>query len=386
MVPRMSRLNKSQQRALVQLRHAAASSLLPAQLARRIMEALAIAIPSDGHRFFQIEPRTLLISRLLDASANDLDPRNEWLSDVYLRSGDFSYIELPSQMRAGVTALALQDRQEASFGLTRDMLASITPGAHYERFHELRSPTGGTLFGTFHANGLWVAALQAYRRDDCPAFRKTDVDFLRSVGPLIGDAMAASLGHERALHQYHDAPGASGLLLISRANQVAPLTSASIQWLDLLSDPDGAPLASAVLAARAHLQADAGRVSSRLMAPTRVGQVTIEASRSGHDGDVAVVITPAATPDPIMIPPDWNLTAREREIALLALAGHELTTIAERAFLSVTTINWHLSNIYEKTGVNGRSGLVARFFKEVIFPGVSPFDAERTSENRPTTP
>lgn len=347
------------------------------------MEALAIAIPSDGHRFFQIEPRTLLISRLLHASANDLDPRNEWLSDVYLRSGDFSYIELPAQMRAGVTALALQERQETSFGLTREMLAHITPGAHYERFHELRSPTGGTLFGTFHANGLWIAALQAYRRDDSPPFRRTDVDFLRTVGPLIGDAVAASLGRERALVQHENAPGASGLLVISRANEFAPLTPASIQWLDLLSDPDGAPLASAVLAARAQLQSDSDRVSSRLVAPTRVGQVSIEASRANPEGDVAVVITPVASPDPIVVPPDWNLTVREREIALLALAGHEPRDIADRAFLSVATINWHLSNIYEKTGVNGRSGLVARFFKDVVFPGVSPFDDVQNGDDEP---
>ena len=179
----MARLSKNQERALAKMRDAAASGLNPLPLARRFMSALSLAIPFDGYRFFQIDPQTLLISRLLDASENDRDPRGEWLGEVYLRSGDLTYIELPEQMRAGVTSLALHDVQNRSFGLTPAMRASITPETHYERFHELRSPTGGTLFGTFHANRLWVAALQAYRREDSPSFRRTDVEFMRLIGP-----------------------------------------------------------------------------------------------------------------------------------------------------------------------------------------------------------
>jgi hypothetical protein len=36
-------------------------------------------------------------------------------------------------------------------------------------------------------------------------------------------------------------------------------------------------------------------------------------------------------------------------------------------------VNWHLANIFERLGVNGRSGLMARFFMDVMYPGVDPF-------------
>jgi len=68
------------------------------------------------------------------------------------------------------------------------------------------------------------------------------------------------------------------------------------------------------------------------------------------------------------------LTARERDIALLVIQGLENTQVAKRLFVSPATVNWHLSNVYEKLAVDGRSGLIARFFKDVVFPGVTPFE------------
>ncbi|MCC6705379.1 MAG: helix-turn-helix transcriptional regulator [Thermomicrobiales bacterium] len=370
----MARLSKNQTRALAKLNDAVAAALLPRPLARRIMEAISIAIPSDGHRFFQIEPRTLLISRLLDASANDLDPRNEWLGDVYLRSGALRYIEIPEQMRSGVTALALQERQDQSYGLKPAMLENVTPNQHYELFHELRSPTGGTIFGTFHANGLWIAALQAYRRDDAPSFRATEVEFLRLIGGTIGNAVAASLGRERALMADSDAPDASGLLLIDADDRTRPLTPASERWLDLLRDPGDSSLSSAILAARAALRSNPDGAAGRLIAPSATGPVRIEASHADAAGGVAIVITPAGITGPVTLPPEWSLTARERDIALLVIQGLENTQVAKRLFVSPATVNWHLSNVYEKLAVDGRSGLIARFFKDVVFPGVTPFE------------
>lgn len=342
------------------------------------MAAIAMAIPNDGHRFFQIDPRTLLISRLLDASENDIDPRNEWLGEVYLRSGALSYIELPEQMRSGLTAVALQEQQGSSYGLKESMLAAVTPHDHYELFHELRSPTGGTLFGTFHANGLWIAALQAYRREGTASFRPTDVEFLRLAGGVIGDAVAASLGRERALMEANDPPGAAGLLLIEPDDRIQPLTPASERWLDLLADPHGPSLSSAILAARAALRSNRNSSASRLIAPTIAGPARIEASHANVNGGVAVVITPAGFTEPPALPPEWQLTSRERDVAIQLIQGNETIEIARKLFLSPATVNWHLSNVYEKLSVDGRSGLVARFFKDVVFPGVDPFDPGAT--------
>jgi DNA-binding CsgD family transcriptional regulator len=51
------------------------------------------------------------------------------------------------------------------------------------------------------------------------------------------------------------------------------------------------------------------------------------------------------------------LTDREREIALLAAAGHPSRAIAERLYLSVRTVDNHLARIYDKLGVSSRADL-----------------------------
>ena len=174
----MPRLSSAQQRALDRIRDAAASGVMPSRLAALVMRALSAAIPCDGYRFLGVDPRTLLVTRVLAASDNDLDPRNEWLREVYLQSGRLSYIELPEMMRAGMYAAAMQDRQEHSYGYTDDLLGRLSPREHHELFHALRSPVGGTLFGCFPARKQWVAAVQMYRRDGLRPFRPGDVAFM----------------------------------------------------------------------------------------------------------------------------------------------------------------------------------------------------------------
>ncbi|SJN13449.1 ATPase / Transcriptional regulator, LuxR family [Leucobacter sp. 7(1)] len=57
------------------------------------------------------------------------------------------------------------------------------------------------------------------------------------------------------------------------------------------------------------------------------------------------------------LPPAADLTAREREIALLAALGHSSKFIAERLHISARTVETHLSNIFAKTGVENRDEL-----------------------------
>jgi DNA-binding NarL/FixJ family response regulator len=51
------------------------------------------------------------------------------------------------------------------------------------------------------------------------------------------------------------------------------------------------------------------------------------------------------------------LTNREREIAVMAAAGHPSKVIAERLYLSVRTVDNHLSRVYDKLGVASRAAL-----------------------------
>ncbi|TDP93481.1 regulatory LuxR family protein [Leucobacter luti] len=57
------------------------------------------------------------------------------------------------------------------------------------------------------------------------------------------------------------------------------------------------------------------------------------------------------------LPPAAGLTAREREVALLAALGHSSRFIAERLHISVRTVETHLSNVFAKVGVENRDEL-----------------------------
>lgn len=69
--------------------------------------------------------------------------------------------------------------------------------------------------------------------------------------------------------------------------------------------------------------------------------------------------SPTHTPDcaskPNAVP---TLTARETEIVQLIAAGRSNRDIAAALFISENTVKTHISNVYEKLGVNDRTGAV----------------------------
>ncbi len=56
---------------------------------------------------------------------------------------------------------------------------------------------------------------------------------------------------------------------------------------------------------------------------------------------------------------DARLTARERQVATLAIEGLRNRDIADRLGVGVDTVKWHLKTIFQKTKVRGRGGLAA---------------------------
>lgn len=64
--------------------------------------------------------------------------------------------------------------------------------------------------------------------------------------------------------------------------------------------------------------------------------------------------------------PRPRLTPREREILTLAAEGRSAPEIARLLFLSHATIKTHLSNVYDKLGVNDRAAAVAKALREGV--------------------
>jgi hypothetical protein len=175
------RLTQRQDTAKHEIERLDQSGLLPSPLADRICLALSNAIPNDGYRLFGIDPSTTLINRLLAASDSDGWARREWLRDVYLTADALPYVELPTLMRLRLPVVASQAQQSACWGYPRDILAGLSAEAHERAFHDLGSPVGGTILASFRSRGVWIAAMQIYRRDADSPFTRSDVAFLRSA-------------------------------------------------------------------------------------------------------------------------------------------------------------------------------------------------------------
>jgi DNA-binding NarL/FixJ family response regulator len=60
------------------------------------------------------------------------------------------------------------------------------------------------------------------------------------------------------------------------------------------------------------------------------------------------------------------LTAREREVLMLICQGMKNKIIAEKLFISETTVRHHLTSMFEKLKVNNRLELVVHAFKEKL--------------------
>ena len=101
-------------------------------------------------------------------------------------------------------------------------------------------------------------------------------------------------------------------------------------------------------------------------------ELLLEAIRTVHRGSsvyapattVALVrdlgeAHPAARPDPAAIA---ALTAREREVYLLAARGLSNTEIAESAYIGETTVKSHVSSILAKLGLASRLQLIAHAY------------------------
>jgi DNA-binding CsgD family transcriptional regulator len=64
----------------------------------------------------------------------------------------------------------------------------------------------------------------------------------------------------------------------------------------------------------------------------------------------------------------WNLTAAEREVALLLLKGYEHKEIAALLERSDRTIRQHAVSVYRKSNLSGRAELAAFFLEDLLLP------------------
>lgn len=374
----MPTLSRAQDASRQRIHAAAAGGYAPEEFGRRLIDAVASAVPSDDQRLWTVDPVSLLLNRLVAASAGDSSFRLRWLRDIYLRMGTaIPYFAPHELMRHGATAVAFHDRQERTLGLPSQLRDRITPELHYQEYHNALTPAGGSTRLCLRAGGQWIGMFEVVRRDRRRPLAPTDYAFLRLVGPTIARAFHASLAREQALLAQHGdpPPRASGILILTADRRLAFASPSAETWLRALPDArrdEHAPLPTAVWAAVAGLLDDASgvlRPVATIIVPSVAGPIRVEASPGGEDGSVAVVLTavrPPAAPD---VPELWPLTAQERRVVQLVLTGSGNRALAASLHVTENTVETHLGHIYEKLGVHSRIELVGRLFRETYLSG-----------------
>jgi DNA-binding CsgD family transcriptional regulator len=218
--------------------------------------------------------------------------------------------------------------------------------------------------------GVAWGLLALYREPRQPPFSPAELAFLGSIsrslaegarrGLLIGDA------------QDPEEPGAPCLIVLDENWTVRSMTAGTETLLAALpGDRDRGALPACVLAV-------AGRALRGSDNPRGPGEVAVARVR-GDDGRwltvhgapllqdagrrVAVIIE-QTDPDRLasLLMDVYELTDREKEISQLVLRGNSTAEIASRLYVSEQTVQQHLKNIFDKTGVHSRRELVSKVF------------------------
>ncbi len=305
--------------------------------------------------WYTLDPASLLITSHYHHGLDEFPP--EWLANEYY-GDDVNKLADVARSGTGVTTL-----HEATNGDPSDSPRwhiNVALGGDQELIARLRTRSGE----------VW-GALGLYREPGQPMFDSAEKDFLRSLAPHLAEGARRALLLGEATDP--ETPDAPGLLILTDRWEVESTTPGVQRWLSELPDGDwdSGRLPSAVLSV-------AGRAMRTAENPTQPGEVAVARvlSRTGtwvvlHGAGlvsassrrVAVIVEPAhpARIYPLLMSA-YGLTERERDITGLILQGNSTSQIAAQLFVSQHTVQQHLKNIFDKTGVRSRRDLVGKIF------------------------
>lgn len=318
---------------------------------------LAEAVPHfEAACFFTVDPASLLTTSHFQEGLPEIP--GEWLGREYAE-GDFNSMREVLQSTRGVGTL--HDATAGRPELSRKFHEEMQPfGCDQELLFALRTPDG-------EAWGL----VGIYRETGQPRFSSLDLELVRRVAP--GLAVGARHGLLLGQAEEPDLPQAPGLVILDERLAVESATPTSPGWLAELGGTVETPPASVLVVAGQVLSGIGGPAESRV----RVGDgrwIVLHGSRLVHrDGrrHVSVVIE-AAQPTHLtsLLMRAYGLTSREQEVVRLVLRGESTETIVGELAIASGTVQAHLRNIFEKTGVRSRRELVAVAFRRHYEPRV----------------
>ena len=325
---------------------------------REATDALAPAVPFYSTPcYYTLDPASLLATSHYHDGLPEIPP--EWLALEYSKD-DYNKMADVARSERGVATL--DDATGGDVTRSAKYRLSMEPlGADQEAIAALRTRTGE----------VW-GALTMYREPGQPPFDSDELDLLREVATHLAEGARRSLLIGEAKDP--DSPQAPGLVVLDHTWNVESITAEVERWLDELPDGDwqrSGRLPAAVLAVAGqalrtaeHPDTPGELAFARVLSHSGQWVVLHGASLiSGGRRRVAVILEPAhpARITPILMAA-YGLTEREQEVTRLILQGDSTTQVAQRLALSPHTVQQHLKNIFEKTGVHSRRELVGRVF------------------------
>jgi DNA-binding CsgD family transcriptional regulator len=249
------------------------------------------------------------------------------------------------------------------------------------RYREMLRPIGleNELRACFlDGPSCWGAAVLLRRLGE-PDFSSGEVGFMASVALLVGRALRTALMLEAA---NLDANASSpGVVVLTTDGSVDALTGSATHWIEELGGSQS-DLPIAVRAVAGRFQALRGRgVPADLTVRSASGRwVSLHASSlesGGQQQRTAVIIQPARPMEVVpVVLESRGLTARERDVALLALQGLPNKLVARELGISSFTVQDHLKHIFQKLQVPGRKEMAA----QVLFGYAPASGADRPAE------
>jgi DNA-binding CsgD family transcriptional regulator len=322
---------------------------------RECTEVLEAAIPHyDKPCWYTLDPVSLLITSHYHDGLPEYPLkmlRHEYYGD------DVNQIADVVRSESGISTLHEATGGDPSSSPSWHM--NMTMGGDQEMIAALR--TGGAVWG----------AVGLYRAPGEPMFDDGDKVFLKAIAPdLATGARTGLLVGEARDPQWRDSPG---LVVLSEDGELESTTTGVEHWLSDLPDGDldagRLPTAVHAVAARALRTAqssdDPGEVAlARVLARSGTWVVLHGTSLVASGSRRAAVIVEPAHPARItpLLMSAYGLTDREQDVTRLILRGDSTAQIAERLVVSPHTVQQHLKNIFDKTGVRSRRELVGKVF------------------------
>jgi DNA-binding CsgD family transcriptional regulator len=320
------------------------------------IEVLATAVPHYWKPcFYTLDPASLLMTSHFHPGIDEFP--KDWLASEYYED-DVNKIVDVARSTSGIATLHEATTGDPS-GSPR-WHRNMALGGDQELIARLRTRSGE----------VW-GALGLYRAPGEPLFTELEKEFIRSLAPVLADAVrcALLLGQARD-PDFIDSPG---LLILNDRWDVESATPGLGRWLSELPDGDWdsgrLPSSVVTLAGRALRMSEnpnrgADIPVSRVLSRTGTWVVLHGACLTSTEDHRIAIIVERASPNRLypLLMSAYGLTEREKDVTRLVLQGASTSQIAAELVVSAHTVQQHLQNIFDKTGVHSRRDLVGKVF------------------------